>query len=55
MWKQLTMRRILHPFRADDGSDRASKATKYDGPFADLMAKLDQIPYQPLRKPVASS
>lgn len=54
MWKKLRMRRILHPFRAHDGCEPRNKPATYDGPFADLLAQLDQIPYRHLRKPIRS-
>lgn len=52
MWKSLLMRRPLR--RPDKGrNDPAPRDDRVapDHPFADLMAKLDQIPYRRTPKP----
>lgn len=50
MWKSIILR---HPLRRSDakGAEPPQRAAAgQDGPFADLMAKLDQIPYRRQRK-----
>lgn len=48
MWKSILFRRPLR--RPEHKTERIMPshrpATRADGPFADLMAKLDRIPYQ---------
>jgi hypothetical protein len=53
MWKTLLMRRPLRrPDKARDDPPLRDSRTAPDSPFADLMAKLDRIPYRRTRKPV---
>jgi hypothetical protein len=52
MWKAITLRRPLRR-RADPVSPpepAPARSDLRDNPFADLMAKLDRIPYQPRRR-----
>jgi hypothetical protein len=48
MWKAILFRRPLR--RPKDKAEKIAPPGRttisYDGPFADLMAKLDRIPYQ---------
>lgn len=56
MWKTLLTRRPLRrPDRAKDDPPPRSERIACDTPFADLMAKLDQIPYRRTRKPAFGS
>jgi len=52
MWKTLLTRRPLRrPDKAKVDPPRRDSRTTADSPFADLMAKLDKIPYRRTRKP----
>lgn len=48
MWKAILFRRPLRrpKDKAETIAPSRPSATRTDGPFADLMAKLDRIPYQ---------
>ncbi|CAM8652544.1 MULTISPECIES: hypothetical protein [Sphingobium] len=52
MWKSLLTRRPLRrPDKAKDDPPPRDHHMVRDTPFADLMAKLDRIPYRRTRKP----
>lgn len=52
MWKTLLTRRPLRrPDKAKVDPPPRDNRTAADGPFADLMAKLDKIPYRRTHKP----
>ncbi|WCP13193.1 hypothetical protein sphantq_01611 [Sphingobium sp. AntQ-1] len=52
MWKSLLTRRPLRrPDKARDDPPPRDSRTALDNPFADLMAKLDRIPYRRTRRP----
>lgn len=56
MWKKLTKWRISRRPTAQEPRNSARQGDKHrDGPFAELMAKLDRIPYPVPRKPVPES
>lgn len=53
MWKAITLRRPLRrrEDKAPDVTTSRAPPSRQDHPFADLMAKLDKIPYRRTRKP----
>jgi hypothetical protein len=52
MWKTLLTRRPLRrPDKARDDPPPRESRTALDNPFADLMAKLDRLPYRRTRRP----
>ncbi|WP_176400391.1 hypothetical protein [Sphingobium sp. Z007] len=52
MWKTLLTRRPLRrPDKAKVDPPPRDSRSAADGPFGDLMAKLDKIPYRRTRKP----